>query len=209
MSRNQMLAFAAAGIATAACAVGIGMGTGGAGAGTLRLTPVTLKKLKFTFETSKVHEGGTDADICVAISYKTPHEAGGSLFLLPTHARDMEKGRTDTYAVTIPQGCKIDEINLQDIAAITIVNGMNRDKPGWHVASLDIKAYASDGRSYMLAGGPVGRWLDAASGEGPALPVSLKVPFQDLGSGDMVGDAKPWKVLKPAREGRPDNDFPG
>jgi len=191
------------------------LGVAGAPAPAIKPAPgfggITLKKLKFTFETSNVHEAGTDADIYIAISYRTPSECGGSLFLLPTHQADMEKGRTDTYSVNLPPGCKIDEVEMDRIAAITVINGMNRDRPGWHIASLEIKGYASDGHSYLLASGAVGRWLDAASGEGPALPVALRPQFQDLGAGDIVGETKPWKVMKPStgNGARHDEAYPG
>jgi hypothetical protein len=64
---------------------------------------------------------------------------------------------------------------VQDIIALTLVNVMDKDNPGWHVQRVDVYTRNQSGQEFRLTlgGSGVYRWLDTKQPGGPAAPLAV------------------------------------
>jgi len=148
----------------------------------------TLTKLKLAVKTGFGAFAGTDARIYLI--FCTP--AGSRTYLIPTHLRDMETGRTDIYELSVPEGPDLDELQQ-----VMLVNGMNGRQPGWRLLWIKLDGVDAQGRSWKLVDDLSERWLDTQDSRAPAYVLPLKRPFEALGHQDVVGNATTPLVLIP------------
>lgn len=165
-------------------AAGVAVGLGQPGHGDAR-----LRKLKVVIETTGTGDGGTDANIYLGATWHDGNGSDGSVFELPSRKSDFEKGQTSTVGVSIPESARLYGVPLGALGTFMLINGMNGDRPGWHVRAVHIFGYADDGHTYLLSDTTVDRWLDTKENSGPAVVIPVKSPPRDLGLTDQVGDA--------------------
>ena len=148
----------------------------------------TLTRLKLAVKTGFGAFAGTDARIYLILCARS----AARTYLLPTHARDMETGKTDIYELSVPDGPDLDELEHA-----VLVNGMNGRNPEWRLLWIKLDAVDALGRSWKLVDDMSERWLDTRDARAPAYVLPLKRPFAALGKLDVVGPATTPLVLIP------------
>ena len=148
----------------------------------------TLTKLKLAVKTGFGAFAGTDARIYLILCAQS---ASGT-YLLPTHAQDMETGRTDIYELSVPDGPDLDELQQ-----VILVNGMNGRNPEWRLLWIKVDAVDALGRSWKLVDDMSERWLDTRESRAPAYVLPLRRPLEPLGSQDVVGNGTTPLLLIP------------
>ena len=132
-----------------------------------------VKAVRVDIKTSDIKYAGTDSNIYLLIGWKT----GGVTVRLPDQpGNDNVQGQSTSYkfAIHLPE-------DLEQIVSLSLVNGMNKEHPGWHVESVNIEAVTDDNSSWKLCAVQLGRWLDTKESTGNGVVLPLKDPFIELG----------------------------
>ena len=130
-----------------------------------------IKQVVLWVETSNIKNAGTDADIYLSICWIQNGRGKGLIYDLPDlPGDDNEKGETELYAFEI-----LDNIQLRDIAAILLINGMDGDAPGWHVKRVKMAVRDSAGQQWLIINSNINTWLDTKEPNGPVEPLPIEV----------------------------------
>jgi len=138
-----------------------------------------LQKLKIAIKTSSEAFAGTDATIFIGLI----SASGGRVYRLPTRREDLEVGRLDVYTVLLPDGP-----DLEELAGVVLVNGMNGQSPGWRVLWVKVDGVDSEGRSWRFVDTIVEKWLDVREGGAPLVALPVLRPPEDMGLTEVVGE---------------------
>jgi hypothetical protein len=138
----------------------------------------TLTKLKLSLKTGSEPFSGTNAHIYLV--FAGPN--AGRVYLVPTQSDDLEAGKLDIFLAECPDGPELD-----NIASVLLVNGMDGSNPAWRVLWARLEVVEASGKSWLLADAMIERWLDSTDERAPVAFVPLKRPFAQLEVEDVVG----------------------
>ena len=142
-----------------------------------------FKGFRVEVATSNLDGAGTDADIYFLIAWRNAAEARGSSLRLPNQpGNDNEAGASVLYQFN----AYLPIADLDQIVSLALVNGMNNNRPGWHVRRVEVDAVMDNNEAWNLVDTEIDRWLDTKAETGPAVVLPLKVPFTYLGVIDFV-----------------------
>jgi hypothetical protein len=91
---------------------------------------------------------------------------------------ENEQGKSVTYRVNAPPG-----VTNENLVGLTLVNGMNGNKPGWFVHSVEITGFTPAGSDFCIVRMlDLNRWLDTGEhklpDDGPARPLLMRTPIR-------------------------------
>lgn len=150
---------------------------GAAGHGRAQARPdSTFRRFNVDITTSDRENAGTDASIYLVFSIKGAPRSSGAVVKLPHKGGDDERGKSTRCSIDAPPG-----VTLDNLVGLTLVNGMNGDRPGWHVAEVTIKGYTEQGSEYWVVQSQrLDRWLDTKEPAGPAAALELFTPARQF-----------------------------